>query len=309
MGEWSKSIGEHGEDIVFSFLKFIGWKAAIRGIDVACIRPPAHKVSNSERSSHGIDYIYTGRSPLEDGVLKHLCISSKFSTQAYPSSPTKTFKSHFTDLAMAIECFKRSAQKKQLNAGHKGISAEVVSGVLFWINDKDAKDHDVVTEVASCNGIDTFSYGTIYVVDNRRASFLYEAISYVRTTFGAANVKFLYPSTGKNVDPSQRVATGDVLPAEYLTSGIIPFFIDDGGKKKLAVCCDDEFSEEALRRLIGYLSSVALDFPQQVLIAFPDYTFSQHSRQAAVATASIADKRFADLVEVVSYRSDFRNIA
>ncbi|WHL27082.1 hypothetical protein QJS63_21240 [Pseudomonas juntendi] len=263
MGEWSKSIGEHGEDIVFSFLKLIGWKAAIRGIDVGCIRPAAHQTSSSERSSHGIDYVYTGRSPLEDGVLKHLCISSKFSTHAYPSSPTSTFKSHFTDLAMAVECFKRSPQKKQLNAGHTGITAEVVSGVLFWINDKDAKDHDVVAEVANCKGIDAFNYGTIYVVDNRRASFLFEAISYVRTTFGAANVKFLYPSTGKNVDPSQRVATGDVLPAEYLTSGIIPFFIDHDGKKKLAVCSDDEFSEHNLRRLIGYLSSVAMDFPSK----------------------------------------------
>lgn len=309
MGEWSKSIGEHGEDIVFSFLKFIGWKAAIKGIDVNCIRPTAHQVSSSERSTHGIDYVYTSQSPLEDGVLKHLCISSKFSTQAYPTSPANTFKSHFTDLAIAMECFKRSPQKKQLNTGYTGISAEVVSGVLFWINDKDDKDHDVVTEVAGCRGLDDFQYGTIYVVDNRRASFLYEAISYIRNTFGSANVKFLYPSTGKNVDPSQRIATGDVLPAEYLTSGIIPFFIHEGDKKKLAVCCDDDFSTEGLRRLIGYLGSVALDFPQQVLIAFPDYNFSQHSRQASLAKASIADKRLADLVEVVSYRSDFRRIA
>ncbi|NIE77174.1 hypothetical protein F3J45_22300 [Pantoea sp. Ap-967] len=309
MGEWSKSIGEHGENIVFSFLKFIGWQAAIRGVDVNCIRPIAHQVSSSERSTHGIDYVYTGQSPLEDGVLKHLCISSKFSSQAYPKAPTSTFKSHFTDLAMAMECFKRSPQKKQLNAGYTGICAEVVSGVLFWINDKDAKDHDVVTEVASCRGLDDVNYGTIYVIDNRRASFLYEAISYMRGTYGAKNVKFLYPSTGKNVDLYQRIAAGDVLPSEYLTSGIIPFFINDGGTKKLAVCCDDEFSEAGMRRLVGYLSSVALDFPEQVIIAFPDFNFSLHSRAAAVAKASIANKRFADLVDVVSYRSDFRSIA
>ncbi len=309
MGEWSKSIGEHGEDIVLSFLKFIGWRAAVKGVDVNCIRPVEHQVSSTERSAHGIDYVYTGRSPLEDGVLKHLCISSKFSSQSYPRSPASAFRDHFTNLATAIECFKRSAEKKQLNIGYTGISAEMVSGVLFWINDKDAQDHDVVTELAGSKGLDEFSYGTIYVVDNRRACFLYQAISSMRNTFGAENVKFLYPSTGKNVDPSQRVATGDVLPVEYLTSGIIPFFIEDEGKKKLAVCCDDEFSEEGLRRLIGYLGSVALDFPQQVIIAFPDYNFSQHSRQAALSKASIADKRFADLVEVISYRSDFRGIA
>lgn len=309
MGEWSKSIGEHGEEIVLSFMKFIGWRAAVKGVDVNCIRPPEHQVSSSERSVHGIDYVHTDRSPLEDGVLKHLCISSKFSSQSYPRSPGSTFKDHFTNLATAIECFKRSPQKKQLNVGYTGISAEVVSGVLFWINDKDAQDHDVVTELAGSKGLDEFSYGTIYVVDNRRACFLYQAISSMRNTFGAENVKFLYPSTGKNVDPSQRVASGDVLPAEYLTSGIIPFFIKHNDKKKLAVCCDDEFSEEGLRRLIGYLGSVALDFPEQVIIAFPDYNFSQHSRQAALAKASIADKRFADLVEVVSYRSDFRGIA
>lgn len=309
MGEWSKNIGEHGEDIVLSFLRFIGWQAALPGIDVGCTRPTAHQISSSERSSHGIDYVYTGRSPLEDGVLKHLCISSKFSTQAYPNSPASTFKSHFADLAMAIECFRRSSQRRQLNVGHTGISAEVVAGVLFWINDKDAKDHDVVTEVATCRGLDDFNYGTIYVVDNRRACFLYEAISFMRNIFGTPNVKFLYPSTGRNVDPSQRVNTGYVLPAEYLTSGNIPFFVEHDGKKKLAVCCDDEFSEEGLRRLIGYLNSVASEFPQQVLIAFPNYSFSAHSRQAAIVKASIADKGFAELVEVVSYRSDFRSIA
>ncbi|WP_152625743.1 hypothetical protein [Pseudomonas amygdali] len=184
-----------------------------------------------------------------------------------------------------------------------------MAGVLFWINDKDVKDYDVVTEVATCRGLDDFNYGTIYVVDNRRACFLYEAISHMRNTFGTPNVKFLYPSTGRNVDPSQRVNTGYVLPAEYLTSGIIPFFIEHDGKKKLAVCCDDEFSEEGLRRLIGYLNSVASEFPQQVLIAFPNYSFSAHSRQAAIVKSSIADKGFAELVLVVSYRSDFRSIA
>lgn len=159
MGEWSKSIGEHGEDIVLSFLKFIGWRAAVKGVDVNCIRPVEHQVSSSERSAHGIDYVYTGRSPLEDGVLKHLCISSKFSSQSYPRSPASAFKDHFTNLATAIECFKRSAEKKQLNIGYTGISAEVVSGVLFWINDKDAQDHDVVTELAGSKGLDEFSYG------------------------------------------------------------------------------------------------------------------------------------------------------
>ncbi|WP_449431805.1 GapS4a family protein [Pseudomonas putida] len=311
MGEWSKSIGEHGEDIVFSFLKFIGWKAAVQGIDVTCIRPPEHKRpgSNSERTSHGIDYVYTGQSPLEDGVLKHLCISSKFSTNAYLRPLTTTFKGHFSDLATAIECFRRSPQKKRLNDGYTGITAEVVAGVLFWINGEDTKDFDAVSEIAFSKKLEDANYGTIYVVDNRRACFLYEAISFMRNTYGASNVKFLYPSTGKNVDPSQRIAAGDVLPAEYLTSGIIPFFIQAGDSKSLAVCCDDEFSEEGLRRLIGYLSSVALDFPQKVVIAFPDYNFSDHSRQAALAKGSIANKSFAELVEVVSYRSDFRGIA
>ncbi|MND52600.1 hypothetical protein D3C81_242260 [compost metagenome] len=308
MGEWSKSVGEHGEDIVSAFLNLIGWKAAIQNMDVACIRPTPHQVSSSARSSHGIDFVYSDRSPLEDGVFKHFCISSKFSTQAYPASPTNQFKSHFIDLAMAMECFKRSQQRRDINTGRTGISTEVISGVLFWINDKNAKDHDVVSEVASCRMLDEFNYGTIYVVDNKRASFLYEAITFMRNAYGAASVKFLYPATGKNVDPSQRVTSGDVLPAEYLTSGIIPFFITDGAAKKLAVCCDDTFSEEGMRRLIGYLSSVALDYPQQVLICFPDYNFSQHSRQAALAKASIANKDFADLVEVISYRSDFRSI-
>lgn len=38
MGEWSKKIGEYGEDIVERFLSIIGWKDPAKGIQINCLK-------------------------------------------------------------------------------------------------------------------------------------------------------------------------------------------------------------------------------------------------------------------------------
>ena len=36
MGEWSKKIGEYGEDVVEKFLSIIGWHEPVKGITIPC---------------------------------------------------------------------------------------------------------------------------------------------------------------------------------------------------------------------------------------------------------------------------------
>lgn len=306
MGEWSKKLGEHGEDVVESLLRLIGWKAPLKGKDIDCVKPKPHSLSGNPRRTHGADFIFSCLSPLEDGVLKHLVISSKFTSDPYPTSPGTKFKEHFTDLATTVECFNRSSVKKTINASYPNANNQSIAGVLFWISAKSKTEADIVKEVAGSRKLDDVNYSTIYVVDNYRASFLFNSITYVRHEFGSDKVSFLYPSTGKNYSPIERLTNGNILPPEYLNSGLIPFFVQELGKKQLVICCQDSFSEEALKRMIGFSMSIALEFPSKVTLAFPDYNFVDHEEIANIAKLSIANKEFAEIVTIRSYEADFR---
>lgn len=306
MGEWSKKIGEHGENVVESLLYLIGWKAPLKGTDIDCVKPKAHSLTGGPRRTHGADFIFSCLSPLEDGVLKHMIISSKFSSASYPTSPATLFKDHFLDLATTVECFNRSTVKKSINASYPNASTQTIAGVLFWLSGKSDAETDIVSQVAGSRKLDDVNYGTIYVVDNCRASFLFDSINYVRSAFGAEHVSFLYPSTGKNVSPIRRLISGSILPPEYLNSGVIPFFVQKAGEKHLVICCQDPFSEEAVKRMIGFSMEIALVFPQKVTLAFPDYSFVEHQEAASIAKLAISDKEFADIVAIESYIADFR---
>jgi hypothetical protein len=113
MGEWSKLIGEHGEDIVQSLLEIIGWGNNKSNRDLPCTSPNKHSTSASPRKSHGIDFLFSYKSNLEEKTVCHAVISSKFTAEKHPNNPLATFKKHFTSLAMDIECFKRSNIKKK----------------------------------------------------------------------------------------------------------------------------------------------------------------------------------------------------
>lgn len=306
MGEWSKKLGERGEHVVETLLNLIGWKAALKGTSIDCVKPKPHSTTGSPRQTHGADFVFSCLSPLEDGVLKHMVISSKFSNATYPTSPGSKFKEHFVDLATTIECFNRSTVKKSINNGYPDASSQATSGVLFWLSAKSDAEEDLISQVAGSRKLDDFNYGTIYVVDNCRASFLFDTITHVRNAFGAENVSFLYPSTGKNVSPIQRLTNGSILPPEYLNSGLIPFFVQEYGKKHLVICCQDDFSEEAVKRMIGFSMAIALEFPHKITLAFPDYNYVDHEKIVNLAKVAIANKEFAAIVNVESYKADFR---
>jgi hypothetical protein len=306
MGEWSKKLGERGEHVVETLLNLIGWKAALKGASIDCVKSKQHSSTNNPRLTHGADFIFSCLSPLEDGVLKHMVISSKFSSAPYPTSPGSKFKEHFIDLATTVECFNRSPLKRSINSGYPNAGSQSIAGVLFWLSAKSDTEADVISQVAGSRKLDESSYGTIYVVDNYRASFLFDTITYVRKTFGADNVSFLYPSTGKNVNPIQRLTNGPILPPEYLNSGLIPFFAQEHGQKHLVICCQDEFSEETVKRMIGFSMAIALEFPYKVRLAFPDYNYVEHEEIVSIAKMAIANKEFASIVNVESYKADFR---
>lgn len=100
MGEWSKKIGEYGEDVVEKFLSIIGWHEPVKGITIPCsMQNGEHKNDRGESvKTHGIDFMYSYMNPLIDNQLNNVIISSKYSMEKYPNSPTQKFKWFMTDL-------------------------------------------------------------------------------------------------------------------------------------------------------------------------------------------------------------------
>jgi hypothetical protein len=47
MGEFSKRIGENGEEIVIKFLTLIGWHDPVRNFDIPSIDPEKHGKKNT----------------------------------------------------------------------------------------------------------------------------------------------------------------------------------------------------------------------------------------------------------------------
>ena len=94
-------------------------------------------------------------------------------------------------------------------------------------------------------------YETIALVDNKRAQFLYQLLSYTRSKYGKENVEFFYIDTGLNNSSIQRVYRGKEMPYEYVNSNVIPLAISNGDEKRLFIGVAESFCKEYLERLIG----------------------------------------------------------
>lgn len=66
MGEWSKKIGEYGENLVERFLSVIGWNDPVKGITIPCYMQNGEHKNDKEESvkTHGIDFMYSYMNPL-----------------------------------------------------------------------------------------------------------------------------------------------------------------------------------------------------------------------------------------------------
>ena len=303
MGEWSKKVGEVGEEIVQEFLNLIGWNDVQKGIELPCA------MSKHKASTHGIDYFLSLNSQLVNRTLDHLVISVKYSSNPYPASPSTIFKKHFCDLAKTIECFKKSKLRKDASQAANSIDQSRDIGVLFWLTNSDDTYSDVISKVATTRRIEDYNYDTIFLVDNHRVSFIYNSMMYLKSTYPKTKIEFFYPNTGQNFNPSSRETAGSILPVEYINSSIIPFKVTDtDGSKILVLSSVDEFHIDRLKKLIGLAQDISQDLTTSTIILFPDYNDLNHGNDVQASKIGFKDKDFTKTISVSSYKSDFRGI-
>lgn len=310
MGEWSKKVGEAGESIAGEFLRMVGWDAAQAGIELPCVRPEAHKVSAHPRRTHGIDYLLPYRSPLVDGVGQNLIVSVKFSAEPYPKNPIPIFKNHFSDLAHTIECFKNSEARRIVLQTVRGVAKTQDVGVLLWINNDRDTEGDVISQLVRVILPDTLSYESIFVVDNKRARFIFDSVNYANRIASGCDVEFFYPDTGKNVNPLCHVKHGRMLPVEYINSSVLPLRVADKtlDKRILLLSTVENFSDGGLKRLMGLTQHLSQDWCSRVVIAFPNYDPLLHDNAVQLAKGSFSNSGFAHAAEIHCYDEDFRTM-
>lgn len=314
MGELSRKIGEHGEKLVSDFLSIIGWDEFQDDTSIDCHSPTEHKrpAAQKGRRTHGIDVFFSSRSQLQDFTLENVIMSVKYTNNAYPANPSTTFKEHLKDLAQTVECFMKSDLRAQNNEDHEmsGINRANDTGVLFWLSNHKESDQDIVSKIYNINLNKELNFSTVHVVDNSRAAFIYNSISYIRNNFREHDYYFHYAFSSSNYKDPEIEKYGSIFPVEYLTSNIIPFRLVDklNGKVSFCLASREDFSEETINRLLYLASDVSQDFTGEFIFLFPEYDALKHDPILKRAMRIKNDKRESLNVKVKSYSNDFRNL-
>lgn len=306
MGEWSKKIGEYGENVVEKFLSVIGWDNPAKGIQIKCSKQnEEHKNKEGKPvHTHGIDFLYSYMSPLVDGQLNNIIISSKYKTEKYPNSPTNLFKEFFEDLVNTVDCFDSSEQKNQVLEDNHQFSSINDVGVLFWLNNQKDSNDDLISVIANAR-IDRAMDTTIYIMDNKHVAFILDLISYIKAS-NKYNYSFFYPSTGQNINPISRTDNGTILPVEYINSSIIPIRLENKNNPNeviFLVGSIDGFDQDVFKRLMGLAKDMAKHLTGEVIIGFPDYNDLNHKNTVSITKQGFDDVDFAKTVSVVNYHN------
>jgi hypothetical protein len=310
MGEKSKKRGEFGEKVVEELLALIGWEPLITGRDIECICPTVHQISKTERKTHGIDFTYQYDCPLFNNRQQFVLISAKY-TDNYPSNPNSIFKSHIKDIAFALECFKKSSLRNELKIFGKDYE---YTGVIFWLdNGKECQFDDVIERLANFKIDSNLELlNRIYLVDNKRANFLYAAMNFAKHYFKKNEedrIEFLIPNIGYNSTLETRKTSSIILPVQYINSSILPLKIFQKKNTEILVLnVIDNFEKESLQRLISLAQKLTEGWGSKVYILFPEFNKDKYGETVEEIKSKFIDKTFICKIKVDTFNKDFRNV-
>lgn len=303
MGEWSKKIGEYGENVVERFFAIIGWNDLSKGLDIPCLNENHLNKEGNQRKTHGIDFSYSFMNPLVSGQLNSVLISAKYKTSKYPNSPSQKFKEYINDLIIALECYDISEIKTDAVSGFQASSINDI-GILIWLNNNPDSTDDLINSVSNVRTLDSHSNKAIFILDNRRIVFILEVMKFVKTMTENYYYSFYYQNTGRNINPLSRENEGDILPVEFLNSSILPIKLvnkNNDKEKCLIIATIDNFEEADLMRLIGLAFDISTDLVGEVIIAFPDFDEIKHDLIVSRTKQKFQTSGFTKNVRVVNF--------
>lgn len=302
MGEFSKRIGDIGENIVIDFLTLIGWSQPVRNFDIPSIDPEKHG-----KQSHGIDGYFHYKSPMIAKTLENILISVKYSKDKYPNSPVEKFKEHYKDLGMAIESFKKSELRATTINNRSDFETTFDRGIIFWLNNVDDDSQDLLQKLFKIDAPKDFNHDGIFLVDNRKIEFFFYSIEFAKRKYPNKQIEFTYFNTGFNSDDSA-IKNGLTMPVQYLSSSILPLKVQtETDKNTLILCSQENFEQNELIKLIGLAKNIAGNFQSNTIIAFPDYNRLQHEQIVSSAKQTFEETSFTNALIVENFNPNFRN--
>lgn len=306
--------GREGEKIANEILKLIGWKSPSNNFNIDCSFPSKHKAENqnSTKGVHGLDILYSDDNPLYHDRRDIIIGSSKHCIDGYPDGLKSELSKKLIELSIALDCAKASDTILQL-VGNSSLKT-CYKGVLFWFSSLD-KDKGVSLSDSTSNDIDfgTNQFEEIFIVDNKKATFLVSSIKTAESYMKSSPVKFLYQNTGKNMDKSQLLISGYKLPVQLINSEIIPITKEENGKISCLIFCNNLYSKENVSRLI-WLSHKLCGLTNEIRIYLPNYDNNREYEVNGVKqmfkdeafTSKISFHRFSPF-DIVSLKEDQEN--
>lgn len=302
MGEFSKRIGEFGEELVVDFLALVGWHQPVRNFDIPSTDPEKHG-----KKSHGVDGYFHYQSPMIARTLENILISVKYSKDKYPNTPVEKFKEYYKDLGMAIESFKKSDLRATTINNRSDFETTFDRGIIFWLNDVDDDTQDILQKLYKIEAPKDFNHDGIFLVDNKKAEFFFYAIEFAKRKFPNKQIEFTYFNTGFNSDDSA-VKNGTIMPVQYLSSNILPMKVEtEANRNTLILCSKENFEQGELIKLIGLAKNIAGNFQANTIIAFPDYNRLQHEQLVVSAKQTFEEASFTNALTVENFNPNLRN--
>lgn len=302
MGEFSKRIGEIGEDIVVEFLALIGWHKPVRNFDIQSTDPEKHG-----KNSHGIDGYFHYQSPMISRTLENILISVKYSKDKYPNAPIEKFKEYYKDLGMGIESFKKSELRATTINNRSEFENVFDRGIIFWLNNVEDESQDLLQKLFKIEAPKDFNHDGIFLIDNKKIEFIFDGIEFVKRKYPNKKIEFTYFNTGFNSD-DLAVKNGEIMPVQYLSSNIIPIRVQtDIEKNTFILCSREKFEQNELIKLIGLAKNITANYQANTIIAFPDYNRLQHEQIVDSAKQTFEEASFTNSLSVENFNPNFRN--
>jgi len=295
------------------FVEKIGWSSPSDNESLQCNRSDKHqRKENSPRHTHGIDLFYSYKSNLESFSIDNVLISVKFTSNPYPSPPNSKFKEHFKDISETVECFARSELRSQTNSEYENLGVKKSNdvGVLFWLSSNRDGDQDIVSRVSGVILDKELEFGNIQVVDNFRASFIYNSIATAERLFSKEDKYFHYAFSASNFTDQSIEKYGKVLPVEYLTSPMIPMRLIDRETKKqrFFISSIESYNEDAMKRLLNFASDISQDFSTDFVFVFTRYNDLEDGASVKKCMRTLGERASDINVSVFSSVEDFRGL-
>lgn len=306
-GEKSKSSGEYGEKIANELLRLIGWGNALSGKDIPCVKKEHVGANGGSRTNHGVDYVVKYPCPLVSKTESTVLVSVKH-RKNYPPAPKgkiSDFKEFLKDIAEATECYPSHELYRTPIIGTKSIN---ISNVIMWFSAlQEEQCTGVIEEISDFRNSDAVNYGTVYLLDNKKATFLYSSVQYASKKDD--NFFFFYPDTGFNMDTILRTHQGNILPVQYINSPIQLFKIITPTGENLLITVEDAFNIDYFERLLQLARLLTEGWATKVYMAFSSYNDYANKDNVKNILSKLNDRNFAKkiIVESLDY-SDFRNL-